>query len=69
LDFKQQIILRTINLIVSYIKNQIETNECNKNLTIWTSVYGDFNKHGLRGHPPIKLKENTIQPMMFNMNY
>ena len=37
---------------------------------IWTgTLYGDFNKAGLRRHPKIKLRERHPQYMAFNMNY
>ena len=35
--------------------------ENNKKLTIWTTVFGDFNSHGLRSHAPIKLRERKPQ--------
>lgn len=60
---------QTISVIVSYIRNEIEMTENNKKLTVWTQLYGDFNKHGLRAHPPIKIKKRRPQPMMFNMFY
>jgi len=63
------LVLRTINAIVMVIKDETETIKNNKKLTIWTSVYGDFNDHGLRGHPPIKIRKKKPQQMMFNMNY
>ena len=61
--------LRVINAIVNSVKDHYVTIENNKKLSIWTSVYGDFNKHGLRSHPEIKIKEKHPQYMMFNMNY
>ena len=42
---------------------------CNNTLDIWNTVYGDFNKAGLRAHPKIKLREKHPQYMAFNMNY
>lgn len=65
----QTIIKRTINIIASYIINEYGIINANKKLSVWTTVLGGFNKHGLRSHPPIKLKERRTQPMMFNMNY
>ena len=59
----------TIALIVNAIKNEYGITECNKKLSIWTTILGDFNKHGLRSHSPIKLRKKTPQRMMFNMNY
>lgn len=61
--------LRVVNVIVTSIKNYYTTIENNKKLSIWTSVYGDFNEHGLRGHAPIKIRNKLPQQMMFNMNY
>jgi hypothetical protein len=43
--------------------------ENNKKLTIWTTVLGDFNEHGLRSYAPIKIRENNINKVRFNMNY
>jgi len=43
--------------------------ENNKKLSIWNSVYGEFNEKGLRAHPPIKIRKKRPQRMMFNMNY
>jgi len=60
---------QTIGIIVSYIKNEIEMTENNKKLTVWNTLYGDFNKEGLRAHPPIKIRKRHGQYMAFNMNY
>jgi hypothetical protein len=63
-----EIVDRTIQIIVSQIRNEIETVENNNKLTIWNSLYGDFNKHGLRGHSGIKL--NKRRPSLgFYWNY
>ena len=68
-DDSSFIINQTISIIVRSIKNDIGMQECNKKLSIWDSVLGDFNEKGLRGHDIIKIKKNRPQPMMFNMNY
>lgn len=60
---------QTIGIIVSYIKNEVEMTENNKTLTVWNSLYGDFNSQGLRAFPPIKLRKRHPQYMAFNMNY
>jgi len=60
---------QVINIITSNIKNEIEMTENNKKLTVWTTLLGDFNKEGLRSHPPIKIKRRHPQYMAFNMNY
>jgi hypothetical protein len=60
---------QVINIIVSDIRNNLGMEECNSKLTVWTTVLGDFNKHGLRRHSKIKLREKRITPMLFQMNY
>lgn len=60
---------QTIQAIVNMLRVQFETEENNKKLTIWNTVYGDFNKEGLRAHAPIKLRNRHPQYMAFNMNY
>lgn len=60
---------QVINIIVTNTKNEIEIAINNKKLTIWTTLLGDFNKHGLNSHSKIKLREKRPQPMLFNMNY
>jgi len=60
---------QTIQIIVSQIKQQTEMEENNKKLTVWSSLLGDFNKEGLRSHPPIKIRRKHPQYMAFQMNY
>jgi len=60
---------RAINIIVTNIRNEMEMAQNNAKLTVWTTVLGDFNEHGLRSHSRIKLREKRPQPMAFNMNY
>lgn len=59
----------TVNIIVRAIKDEYETTENNKKLTVWNSLYGDFNKEGLRAHAPIKIRRKHPQYMAFNFNY
>jgi hypothetical protein len=65
----ETIIDRTIAIIYDYVRNEIEMEENNKKLTIWTTILGDFNKHGLRQTPPIKVQRRRPDPFLFNMNY
>ena len=51
------------------LRNQKEMADCNNSLSIWNSLYGDFNEAGLRAHPKIKLRERRPATMQFNMNY
>ena len=63
------IINRTIETIVSYIKAQEGMIETNESLSIWNSILGGQNKLGLMPHSKIKLRERHGQQMAFNMNY
>ena len=63
------IVDRMINIIVSQIRNEYETIANNNKLTIWNTLLGDFNKEGLRSHPPIKIRKKRVPFMQFNMNY
>jgi len=62
-----------INLVVETIYRTItsetQMEENNKRLTVWTSVLGDFNEHGLRQYTTIKTVKNNINKVRFNMNY
>lgn len=68
-SYVQNMIDQVIEVITSDVKNNLGMEECNKNLTIWNTVYGDFNLNGLRQHPPIKIRNKHPQQMAFNMNY
>jgi len=60
---------QTINILVRAIKDEFQVTENNKRLSIWSTVYGDFNEQGLRAHAPIKIRRRHPQYMAFNMNY
>lgn len=68
-SYVQNMIDQVIEIIVSDVKNNLGMEQTNSKLTAWTSVYGDFNSHGLRQHPPIKIRHKRPNPMQFNMNY
>ena len=68
-DYIQRIIDEVINIITADVKVNLGMEEYNKNLSIWTTVLGDFNLHNLRSHSKIKLRERRPQPMAFQMNY
>ena len=65
----QNMIERTIDLIVSDVKNHELTRQNNEKLTIWTTVLGDHNEHGLRSHDIIKIRNKHPQRMAFFENY
>lgn len=68
-DLVIDIIDRTIEIIITHVKNDIEMQVLNSKLTVWTTVLGDFNLEGLRSHDVIKVQEKRPTPMQFNMNY
>ncbi len=68
-SYVQSMIDQTIEVITTDVRNNLEMEENNKKLTAWTTVYGDFNQHGLRQHAPIKIRNRRPDPMQFNMNY
>lgn len=65
----KEIVDRTINIIITQIRNEYEMADNNKKLTVWNTLYGDFNKEGLRAHAPIKIRKKRSDRMQFNMNY
>ena len=68
-DYVQNMIDQTIEVITSDVRNNLGMDEINQNLTIWTTVYGDFNRHGLRQVPPIKIRNKHPAHFQFHMNY
>ncbi len=68
-EWLKRINLITIQSIISQIKNQVEATQVNDNLDIWTTVLGDFNEHGLRAHPKIKLREKGPSRFQISMRY
>lgn len=65
----QIMIDQTIELITSYIRNELGIEQNNQKLTAWVQVMGDFNQNSLRQFPPIKTRERRPNTMLFNMNY
>ena len=68
-SYVQDMIDQVIEVITSNVKNSLGMEENNRKLSIWTTVYGDFNEHSLRAHAPIKVRNKRPQPFMFNMHY
>lgn len=58
-----------IEVIVANIRNEVEITQNNQNLSIWNSVLGNFNKHGLMPHDAIKLNKKRPSGCLINMNY
>ena len=68
-SYVQSMIDQTIEVIYAGIRAEKNMEENNSKLTIWTTVLGDFNDHGLRDHPTIKVQEKRPQPFQFHMRY
>jgi hypothetical protein len=68
-SYVQSMIDQTIEVIVSDVRNNLEQEESNKKLTVYTTILGSFNEHGLRSHSKIKTRNRRPTPMLFNMNY
>lgn len=60
---------RVVNVIVNTIVNEEDARKWNESLNIWDTVYGDFNRRGLRAHSIIRKKDNDMLKGQFNMNY
>lgn len=60
---------QAIEVIYDRVSTDLMSEAYNQSLTAWTQVYGDFNKHNLRAHAPIKLKEKRPDPFQFHMRY
>ena len=60
---------RVVNTIVSTIVNEDDMRRMNESLNIWDTVYGDFNRHGLRAHSKIRKRERDYLKGQFNINY
>lgn len=68
-SYVQSMIDQVIEVITSDIRNNLEMEQYNSTLSKWTTMYGDFNEHGLRQHAPIKVRHKRPSPLQFNMNY
>ena len=68
-NYIQNMIDQTIEVITSDVRNNLGMEECNRKLTVWTTVYGDFNSHGLRQVPPIKIRNKHPAHLQIHMRY
>lgn len=70
-DFVNDMIDRVIETITQNIRTEYEMILHNQSLTKWTTVLGDFNKHNLRSHSDIKIRERntSYRGMISWMNY
>ena len=67
--YLQDLVDQTINVIVRSVRDHLQTEDRNRQLSVWSSVYGTFNKHGLLAHQPIKILNKHPRKGLFNENY
>jgi len=69
-DYTEEMIDQVIEIITTYVRNTMAIEENNSKLTIWTTVYGDFNAHGLKRNSQTKYtKHKRPTPFQFHMKY
>jgi len=69
-DYTPEMIDQVIETITSYVKNTMAIEENNSKLTIWTTVLGEFNAHGLRRTSLVKcVRYKRPTPFQFHMKY
>ena len=69
-DYVPEMIDQVIEIVTSYVRNTVGMEENNRKLTIWTTVYGDFNAHGLRRTSLVKcIREKRPTPFQFHTKY
>ena len=69
-SYVQNMIDQVIEVIYSDVKNNLEIEQNNAKLSVWTTVLGEgMNQHQLRSFPPIKTLQKRPAPFQFNMNY
>lgn len=61
--------MQVLRVVTQAVRDDLGTIDCNSKLDIWTSLYGDFNTHGLRQHDVLKMQMKRPEPFLFNMNY
>lgn len=70
-DYVKDVIRQTISTIVETVRTDYGMRQQNESLSVWTTVLGNFNEHGLRSHAPIKIRRRGVIKAagVFNMNY
>ena len=68
-QYYDSLINQVIYQAVFDITNVLGREQCVQKYSVWDSVLGDYNRRGLRGYAPIKLRERRPNTMEFNMKY
>jgi hypothetical protein len=69
LDRIEKMTRQVIHIITTDVRNNLEIEDTNSKLSVWTTLLGDFNDHGMQSHSKIKLREKRPMPMQFHMKY
>ena len=68
-QYIDNMINQTIDYITQDVKNNKMMEESNKNISIWSTLYGDFNPYGLQQYSSIKIKNKHPDHCQFHMRY
>jgi len=68
-SYIQNMIDQVIEVITSDVRTSILQETSNSRLSVWNTVYGDFNPHGLQQHSFIKVRNKRPTPFQFHMRY
>lgn len=63
------LVQRAVEWITNKVRNEVLMRRNNESMSVWSTLYGSFNPHGLRAHSIIKLREREPARMQFNMKY
>ena len=68
-QYYDSLVNQVIYQAVFDITNVLGMEQCMQKYSVWDSVLGDYNRRGLRGYAPIKVRERRPNAMEFNMKY
>lgn len=68
-NYTDEMIDQVIETITSYVRNTMGIEENNSKLTVWSTVYGDFNAQGLRRYSTMKLRLKRPSSFQIHMKY
>lgn len=60
---------RIVNTILQASVNTLQIERANLNYNAWDQVLGTFNRHGIRPHDVIKVRDKRPTTGLFNWNY
>jgi hypothetical protein len=60
---------QTIFLVADAVRTEVENIQDTAKLTVWTTVLGEHNEHGLRAHPEVFIRGKRKPNAQFYMRY